>query len=191
MRRGKRVLLVAHCVLNQNAVVSPLARAPGALVPAIKPALEAGIGLLQLPCSEKACGGLSRASSMTREEYDTVEYRRLCARLARRVADDLEPLLADGCRVVGVLGIDGSPSCSVEEPQGILREELFKLDQLRPAPRLGIPDGCCGVGEGSRPRSGPDAIPTGYPEFWRRLTSMLAAGVEVDQAQGANDTTPR
>lgn len=189
MRRGKRVLLVAHCVLNQNAVVPPLARAPGALVPAIEPALEAGIGLFQLPCPEMAFGGLSRAS-MTREEYDTLEYRRLCARLARRVVDDLEPLLADGCRVVGVLGIGGSPSCSVEASHGILMEELFKLDQLRPAPRLGIPDGCCGVGEGSGPRSGPDAIPTGYPEFWRRLTSMLSAGEEVGQAQKANDTTP-
>lgn len=140
MKRGKRLLLVAHCVLNQNSVVYPLARAPGALAQVVETAVKAGVGLIQLPCPEMVFGGLSRAPG-TRAEYDTAAYRILCRRLAKQVEEEIRPLLEDGCQVVGVLGIAGSPSCAVDEPRGVWMRELLQLPQLRGVPQVGVPEG--------------------------------------------------
>ncbi|MGE5507909.1 MAG: hypothetical protein ACM3RP_05445 [Chitinophagales bacterium] len=161
MKRGRRLLLVAHCVLNQNAVVHPLARAAGALPGAVSAAMEAGVGFYQLPCPETLFRGLTRAPE-TLAGYDTAEYRRLCARLVRRVGRDLEPLLADGCAVAGVLGIAGSPSCSPTHPQGVWLRQLLAEPWLSGVPVLGVPE--C--------EEEPDQDRT----FQERLRAVLAKG---------------
>jgi hypothetical protein len=77
---------------------------------------------------------------MTREEYDTPEFRRLCSGLARGVAETLRPMLDDGCSVCGVLGIAGSPSCALGHPAGIWMEELLRLPGLTLAACLAVPE---------------------------------------------------
>ena len=153
MKRGRRLLLTAQCVLNQNSVVHPLARASGALAEVAGAVVASGVGLIQLPCPETTFGGLGRLPA-TLAEYDTREYRRLCARLTSRVERDLGPQLADGCRVVGVLGIAGSPSCSPEEPRGVWMRGLLARPWLAGVPVLGVPEG-------------------DDPEFLERLKRML------------------
>lgn len=49
MKRNKKLLIVSHCIINQNSVVEPLARAKGAF-PVIIKLLEEEIGIIQLPC---------------------------------------------------------------------------------------------------------------------------------------------
>ena len=48
MQRSKRILLVSHCILNQNTVIENEARAEGAIISATEWAMKEGFGILQL-----------------------------------------------------------------------------------------------------------------------------------------------
>lgn len=112
MRRSRKVLAVCHCLLNQNAKVLPLAAAPGVLPVVLDGFLAQGAGLVQLPCPETAVLGLSRWG-MTREQYDTPFLRRSYSTMLQPIVDQLVAFQAFGCELLGLVGVDGSPSCGV------------------------------------------------------------------------------
>lgn len=133
-RRGRRLILLAHCILNQNSVVQPLARRPGVLEGIVRACLEAELGLLQLPCPELMARGPGRAQD-DRRGYDTPEYRALCRRLLEPVRAQVEAYQRAGYEIVGLIGIGNSPSCGIattyeEGPQpgrGVFMEELLAM----------------------------------------------------------------
>jgi predicted secreted protein len=112
MERGKRLLAVCHCILNANAKVFPLARYPGAHLELVRPFLERGAGIVQLPCPETVYLGLSRFG-MTREQYDVPRYRAACREMLGPVVEELSAFAAAGYVIEAVVGMDGSPSCGV------------------------------------------------------------------------------
>lgn len=124
MYRSNKIILVSHCLLNQNAVVPPLARAKGGF-PIVKALIEEGLGILQLPCPEFKFLGPKR-KPMTKEEYDTMEYRELCKSLFKPVLEDIKIYLKAGYELKGIIGIKESPTCSLSEERGIFMEEIFK-----------------------------------------------------------------
>ncbi len=83
--------------------------------PLIRVLLRSGAGLVQLPCPEAACLGLRRPlGTDTIEQYDKPGYRAVCRRLAKSAAGEIQDYREAGYRVLGILGVEGSPSCSVE-----------------------------------------------------------------------------
>ncbi|HOG46827.1 MAG TPA: hypothetical protein PLJ35_13435 [Anaerolineae bacterium] len=134
-RRSRRVVLLAHCILNQNAVVEPLARRPGALEGIARLCLEAGVGLLQLPCPELIERGAGRAPD-ERSGYDTPAQRALCRRLLEPVRVQVAAYREAGYEIVGLIGIGHSPSCGVHTTherggaipgRGVFMEALLAL----------------------------------------------------------------
>lgn len=125
MHRNKKLIIVCHCILNQNSVVKPLARAKGAF-PIASMLLKDGIGFIQLPCPEFKFLGIDRPS-MTKSDYDCPEYRTLCRNLFLPFVDDIKAYISNGYEIVGILGIKHSPTCSVRERQGIFIEEINSL----------------------------------------------------------------
>lgn len=125
MERNKNIVLVSHCLLNQNSVVHPLARARGPF-PIIKLLLDMGIGIIQLPCPEFKYLGIER-KPMTKKEYDALEYRDLCKKLFIPTLKDIETYIKAGYEIKGIIGINESPTCSITEQRGIFMEEIFKL----------------------------------------------------------------
>ena len=125
-RRSRRVILVAHCILNQNAKIDLCARYPGAMREVAEYLVASGAGIVQMPCPEMACLGLDReaeAQSLTTiESEDTRVARRMheaaagavCRRLAEDVAGQVREYARHGFEVAGILGINGSPTCGVE-----------------------------------------------------------------------------
>jgi len=124
MQRSKRILIVSHCILNQNTVIDNEARAEGAVQSATEWALKEGFGILQLPCPEFTFLGLNRPS-MTYEEYNTPEYRKHCREILKPILHQAEEYTANGYEIVGMLGIQSSPSC--DTTRGIFIEELIRL----------------------------------------------------------------
>ncbi len=124
--RSKRVLLVAHCVLNQNAKIDRCAHYPGVIREAVEVLIQSGVGLIQMPCPELHCLGLDRQvdheAVTTIESEDTRVARRMgeeenqaaCRALAQALVFQVEQYLKNGFEVVGLLGINGSPTCGVE-----------------------------------------------------------------------------
>jgi predicted secreted protein len=125
-KRCGKIVVLAHCILNQNSRVSGLARYSAVIDEVVDLLREYGVGLLQMPCPELTYAG-ARRPSKTREEYDTPSYRTHCRRITTSIVDQLEQLAENNVKVLAILGVKGSPSCGVgasPDETGILIEEL-------------------------------------------------------------------
>lgn len=126
MERSKKVVFISHCILNQNTVVSPLARAKGPYKDIIETIMEYDIGIHQLPCPEFRHLGLSR-KPMTKLEYDTTDYRNLSKEIGKDVINIMKEYLANEYEIVGLIGINHSPTCGIRGEKGVFIEELMVL----------------------------------------------------------------
>jgi predicted secreted protein len=120
--RGRRLIAVIECVLNQNARDAGAAKSPAMVGDVVRLCEEHGVGLLQMPCPEIACLGLSRTRPGGRSIHaalDTPEGHERCARMAAEVADRIEEYTRHGCRVLAILGGNAaSPGCAVHVAEG-------------------------------------------------------------------------
>jgi predicted secreted protein len=140
MHRKKKIIILSHCILNQNSVVHPLARAKGAYTAIIEKILQEEIGIIQLPCPELLHLGENRPP-MTKKEYDTPEFRRLCKTLLQNAMMQIQEYQRNGYEILGILGINESPTCSLLEERGVLMEEFESaLSNAKiKLPLLGVP----------------------------------------------------
>jgi len=111
-RRSKRLVLVAHCHLNQNAKVGGLASEPAFNLPVLEVLHAHDLGIVQLPCPETAMAGVRRWWQ-TKRQYDFPSFRRYCREQATAIVDQLVDYQQNGYAVVAILGVDGSPTCGV------------------------------------------------------------------------------
>ena len=84
----RKVALIAHCLLNQNAKVCDGARYPSLVGPVVTALRDRGYRLLQLPCPELAFAGVRRWWAVY-EQYDTPGLSRTLppSRPGHRTAD--------------------------------------------------------------------------------------------------------
>lgn len=127
--RGRRVMMVSHCLLNQNTRYAGGATRPGAVSEAVDELMAAGYGIHQLPCPEQRAwgGALKRHSLLLHDSRGGPLYplrgpllgafrlwtRTVYRRLARQVARDIVDYRRSGIEVAGIVGIGASPSCGV------------------------------------------------------------------------------
>ena len=114
-RRERRVVFLAHCFLNCNPRFPGGCAHGGATVPLIQTLLDCGVGIVQMPCPEFLCLGLEKHRYGELEEF---ELRRCFRTLAAGVIDQVEEYLANGHHVLGIIGMNPSPSCGVEITKG-------------------------------------------------------------------------
>ncbi len=126
MYRNKKLIILSHCILNQNSVVKPLARAEGGYTDVVNLLLANNIGIIQLPCPELLFLGENRPS-MTKDEYNTLEYRVFCKKLLQGIVFQIKEYLRNNYNIIGIIGIEESPTCGLINTQGILMEELLSL----------------------------------------------------------------
>jgi predicted secreted protein len=112
--------------LNQNAKIDRCAHYPGAIKEVAQILIDAGVGILQMPCPELLCLGLDRQveagihttveSEDTRVAQHMVEdqTQTLCRRLVSDLVYQVEEYQRNGFELVGIIGINGSPTCGIE-----------------------------------------------------------------------------
>ncbi len=110
--RGRKVVLIAHCLLNQNSIVLGLARRKAMVKELLELFDKYGLGVIQLPCPEILHCGLRRWW-MTKEQYDNPGFRSLCLKLSEQVVQYLIEYRRNGVKIIGLIGVAGSPSCGV------------------------------------------------------------------------------
>jgi predicted secreted protein len=150
MLRSKRIIVVHHCLLNQNARAKGLAKSKGVIEEIFEKYKERGI--YQIPCPELRFLGAER-EPLTRTDYDVPVFREICRRIANEVVEDLKRFFEEGYEIEAILGVEGSPSCGVTlthitqngkdrevEGEGILVEEIKKALKER-----GIKANYCGI----------------------------------------------
>lgn len=123
----KKIVVVSHCVLNQNSVINDWERARGAF-PFSELFIKEGVGIIQLPCPELIFNGINRPP-LSYLDYNTSAYRKLCRDLLVPYINQLEMYLENGYEFIGVIGINRSPTCSISDRRGVLMEELFLMAQ--------------------------------------------------------------
>jgi predicted secreted protein len=130
-------VFLSHCLLNANTRYLGGAGRRGSVAEIVQPCLEHGIGIVQLPCPEEhAWGGVlkrwllgfyggdaSRSFRLRAALFPLMLFytRRVYRRLARQVANQIQDYLASGFEVLGVIGVDGSPSCGVQTTMNLER----------------------------------------------------------------------
>lgn len=126
MHRGKQIIYTAHCVLNQNSVIREWERAKGAFNDIIRVLLDYDIAIIQLPCPEFTFLGETRPTK-TKEEYNIPQYRIMCKNLTKEIIKQMKEYITYDYKIIGIVGVKGSPSCDTLGRKGIFMEELVKL----------------------------------------------------------------
>lgn len=141
MKRGRKIVLLAHCILNPNAKTGGIAQTPGAIPDVVEGLLRDGVGMIQLPCPEQTFAGCRRWG-MTREQYDTPRFRRHCRDILLEAVEQAEDYLNNGYEIVGIVGVDGSPSCGVGMTcAGYEGGEIALLKTLKELPACTMTEG--------------------------------------------------
>ena len=114
--RSKRVIFLAHCLLNQNSISDGTAVYPAAFEELIRMLLAQEVGIVQMPCPELCCLGLDRGDPAGAQRDVGVENTRIRAEMQKADPDARLELLVDyvvlqiaeyrahGFRVLGILG---------------------------------------------------------------------------------------
>ncbi|MBN2004218.1 MAG: DUF523 domain-containing protein [Anaerolineae bacterium] len=124
--RSKRIIIISHCLLNQNAISDGTADFPSQFDDIIELFMANHIGILQLPCPEFLCLGLDRKdangakrplldeNSRIRELMNAKEHVTLLRNKAEEIVAQIQDYQKYGFQVLGVIGVNRSPSCGVE-----------------------------------------------------------------------------
>ncbi len=112
LERSRKILMVSHCILNSNAKVEGLSQYEGIFKEVVDMIHEEGIGIIQLPCPEMIMYGIKRWGHV-KEQFDTLFYRENCRKMLKPIIGQVKGYTDAGYEIIGVLGVDGSPSCGV------------------------------------------------------------------------------
>lgn len=112
MNRSKKIIILAHCILNQNSVVLPYAREMKVFNAFISKCLNDNIGIIQLPCPELKIYGIKRWGHV-KDQFEHPGFKDFCKEELGKIVDQLKHYQDNGYKLLGVYGIKGSPSCGV------------------------------------------------------------------------------
>ena len=127
--RARKVVFLSHCLVNENTRYLGGAFRKAGIKELLDYLIDQGIGIVQMVCPEqKAWGGVDK-SHIWRvfDSKGTIAYtlrglvipvfkfytRYKYRRIAREVIKEVVDYSNAGFDVVGVIGVDGSPSCGV------------------------------------------------------------------------------
>ncbi|MEG0371368.1 MAG: hypothetical protein RR645_03640 [Clostridium sp.] len=114
MNRGKKIMLLSHCILNCNAKVEGLSSYKSSLIEVVNLLHKEGISIIQLPCPEMSIYGIKRWGHV-KNQFDTPFFRSECRGMLTPIVNQVNDYINNGYNVLGVIGIDGSPSCGVNK----------------------------------------------------------------------------
>lgn len=116
----KKIIFVSHCILNTASKVVLYDQAEIDAEDSLRKkflslAIEHDIQLIQLPCPEYTLYGAGRWGHVS-DQFNNVFFRRHCRSILSPILDQLKEYLAHENRfeVLGIIGVDGSPSCGVD-----------------------------------------------------------------------------
>lgn len=123
--RSKKVVLVSHCILNQNAISDGTADYPATNESVLNLLIQSKVGIIQMPCPETLCLGLDRGDIHGAEREVVVENTRIRHELERdksieklnsladQIVFQIEEYIKNRFSIAGIIGINRSPSCGV------------------------------------------------------------------------------
>ncbi len=148
--RGGKIVYISCCLLNQNSHAPGVAARKGSFKELIQVFLDNNIGIEQIPCMEcKLWGGVSRKliqksqpivlKSVTKVWFPIIEFftnmmmlitKYSCRKEAKKLVNRIQDYLTEGYAVLGIIGVNGSPTCGVTKTINYLKivKNMDKLD---------------------------------------------------------------
>lgn len=139
--RSKKVVFVAHCILNENTRYLGGAFRKGCIDEIVDEIQNQGTGIVQMKCPEqKAWGGvLKKYMWQPIGSKNTLLYKlkgtllplfiwhtkRTYRKIAKEVVAEIKDYTESGFDVVAIIGIAGSPSCGVNTTLDIKKSVEF------------------------------------------------------------------
>ncbi|CAG8999046.1 MAG: hypothetical protein CENE_01010 [Candidatus Celerinatantimonas neptuna] len=123
--RSKKLVLVSHCLLNQNSISDGTADYAGTFTDIINKLVEKNVGIIQMPCPELLCLGLDRGdisgckrrvleeNSRIRQQLLTESSQKTIKTIVDNVFFQVNEYLKNGFTIHGVIGVNRSPSCGI------------------------------------------------------------------------------
>mgnify|MGYP000100090430 CR=1 FL=1 len=134
MKRSKNVLFIPFCLLAQGLRAEGVVkRYPAIITPILDLLEEYQVNVIQMPCPEIRYLGIKRMP-MSKEKLDDVSYRELCKKQANEVVLQIMELIENGYRVLGILGVEYSPTCAVNylfERRRLIKEPGIYIEELK------------------------------------------------------------
>jgi len=125
-KRSKKIIVLAHCLLNQNSISDGTADMPGQFTDVVNLLMANDIGIIQLPCPEVACLGLDRQdkhganrdllaeNTRIRNLLEKQKNMEILRKRAEEIVFQLEEYSRYGFKIYGIIGVNRSPSCGIE-----------------------------------------------------------------------------
>lgn len=115
----KKIVFVSHCVLNtaskvEDFVSGGVTEEELSRKKFLLKAIEEDIHMIQLPCPEFNLYG-SKRWGHAKDQFDNPFYRENCRKILEPFVLQMKEYVCnkDRFQVLGIMGIDGSPSCGV------------------------------------------------------------------------------
>lgn len=145
--RSKKVVFIAHCLLNQNAISDGTAIYPETFKDVIELFVNEEVGIVQLPCPELSCLGIDRGNENGANEDVVKENTRIRKEMQKDDKYKKLQLLVDyvmqqileynkyGFKILGIIGANRSPNCGVDttsdndeeiNDKGLFMSELYE-----------------------------------------------------------------
>lgn len=116
----QKLIIVSHCILNTASKVvmyedEEMKAEERLRKQFLRKAIDNNIQIIQMPCPEFTLYGPKRWGHVS-EQFDNVFFRRHCRKILIPIMDQIKEYQnnTDRFEILGVLGIDGSPSCGVD-----------------------------------------------------------------------------
>ncbi len=118
-QRSRRFIFIPFCLICQAFQAQGIVRHgySATIKPIVEEILRHEINIIQMPCPESRLGGYENGLKRGPKgisKYDTPEFREVCQRSASEVTDMIKAILANDYKIVAILGIEFSPSCSIK-----------------------------------------------------------------------------
>ncbi|MFX0042363.1 MAG: hypothetical protein ACFE8L_05590 [Candidatus Hodarchaeota archaeon] len=153
-KRGKKIIYVSHCLLNQNLRFPGIAVQSGAIVELITILIRNGIGIELLPCLErKGWGGVSRKTfykffpfinkTIGTKKFPITKlilrfwlsrFKKKCRKEAKKIVNQMIDYVKSGYTILGIITTNDSPTCGYTKTINLL-EALKKYKAFGMTPK--------------------------------------------------------
>ena len=147
--RSKKFIFVPFCLMAQAYQAQGIVKYEwkSSIKPIMQLLIDNDINIIQMPCTEASFNDSLIREPKGLSKYNTLEFNEHCQKKADKVIEEIKSIISSGYEVIGVLGIEQSPSCCVnyiytnkgnEKRKGIFIEKIYDGLKEYNIPIIGI-----------------------------------------------------
>lgn len=147
--RSKYFAFVPFCLLSQAYQAQGIVKYEwkSSIKPFVELLIDNDINIIQMPCAESSFNNSLIRNPMGLSKYNNDEFNEHCDILANNVAIEIKNIIDSGYTIIAILGVEQSPSCSVnyiytnhgnEKRKGLFIEKLYEKTKEFNIPYIGV-----------------------------------------------------